>query len=173
MSEAIRPTPLQAMLAWRARCIDAATILVVTWLVALGTGGSAAGMVFRVTGAVALLLTIGLWGHLFRCALEAGGRDYALGHTALAIVLTPVFFLGVLVVPRLIESDIAKGVVSYERPAPVPFGERMRRWLPDMLGLVVAAVLLASVDDRVGGLLGLLVAVLIVGDKFVSAWRSR
>ena len=56
---------------------------------------------------VAAVLT---WINLYRAARAAGGAAYAREHLLLSMALTPVLYVGVLVLPLVLEGDIEKGV---------------------------------------------------------------
>ena len=54
---------------------------------------------------VFLISTLATWYYIFRITRSLHSTGYALGHAALAIALTPIFLLGVILVPLLVRGD--------------------------------------------------------------------
>lgn len=91
-------------------------------------GAATVGIVWPLGGAVLILLPLGalaiLLYRLYHLAATHGGRRYAATHTILAAVLAP-FLVGIVLVPRLVISDVEKGVAAYRRATATSLGERL------------------------------------------------
>ncbi len=66
--------------------------------------------------AVLVAALVSTWYYLFRVGLRHAGLGYALGHLVLSVVLTPLLFLGVVIIPALVRSDLAKWDESEKSP---------------------------------------------------------
>jgi len=84
-----------------------------------------ASTAYAVLALFALGIAVAVWVHLYQFSARSGGHWYALGQTLLSIVLTPVFYLGVTVVPRLVEQDVRKGVARWRGATAATLVERL------------------------------------------------
>jgi len=74
------------------------------------------------------IVSLIVWYHLFLCSRDGGGYGYAIGHLALSVLLTPLLYIGVLLVPLLVESDLAKGVADWRSLRETTWLERVVGW---------------------------------------------
>ena len=177
--DSIDVTPLQRMLSWRATSMKVFMLVAFLGIVWTNTSGTVSGLgpILQVSLALLALLTLFVWYELFRCSLVLGGAGYAVAHLGLAIALTPLFYLGVIVVPLLVESDVTKGVAGYNRKLPqLTLAQMAQRWIALVAGLGLGWPIYR--DSR--GLSGVLVALLValVATKLLErglswAWPTR
>ena len=52
-----------------------------------------------------ILLT---WLYIYRITQSLHGTGYALGHLAISVMLTPIFLLGIILVPLLVRGDVQR-----------------------------------------------------------------
>lgn len=99
---------LPAMQLWRS---------VAVWSLVAFVGGS---LLFPPAGAAGLMVllvaSIITLVYMTRAAAREVSAGYALRHLVLAIALMPVFFLGVLIVPLMVQSDMIKWRDMSDRP---------------------------------------------------------
>ena len=107
---------------------------------------------------------------LHRFAAEAGGPRYAATQTALAAALTPVFGIGVLLVPFLVIRDAENRVAAYRRATAPPLGRTLLETYMTIAAFVVVAPL-----PLFFGFWGLLVAIvlLIACSAGTARWLRR
>ena len=99
------------MLKWRARALPPTITLLALNLVALlSPFGPEASRWFGLLGLILLVPCGILWSVLvsavFQTARRAFGSRAALGYATLAVVLMPLFGLGVFILPLMVEKDI-------------------------------------------------------------------
>jgi len=99
-STAIIARHLQAMRFWRATA-------------AMGIAAALVGIRFPpvlpiLGGALAIAASTLTLFHMTQAAWRAMGRSYALRHLILAIAISPMFFIGVFLVPPLVEVEISR-----------------------------------------------------------------
>jgi hypothetical protein len=83
-----------------------------------------------------IALACAFWVELYRFARSAGGTAYATGHVLLAILLTP---LGILVLPELVQRDIASGRAGWQRRNALSTSDRILRTVLYLAALLAIA----------------------------------
>ena len=107
---------------------------------------STAFYLYKLGWLAAALLLLAFALELFRFARAAGGVNYALGYTLLAVVTTPL--IGPYVVPRLIVDDIAGGQAAWRRERAPGLRESVLRVALYFLALIAFAVPLWLLEPR-------------------------
>jgi hypothetical protein len=90
---------------------------IAVWCLVAFIGGSLVSPRVGAMGLVGLTVaSVMTLGYMTRAAAREVGTGYAVRHLVLGIVLMPLFFLGVLAVPLMVQSDLIKWRDAADRP---------------------------------------------------------
>ena len=143
----------QEMFRWRRRFL---LLALPAWFTLTSLGLARSPMLATLAQLI-LLAGVPVWRALYRYARAGGGERYARGQLLLALLLSPVLFVGVWAMPLLVASDVDKGVAQWRSET------GGRPWFAALDTVVVFALLgLGLLLVRFLGLPGLFLGALAV-----------